>query len=249
MHFSDEILSAYIDGELDPEDTARIDAAMETDDILCRRVGDLRKISGLIRSAFQEASIPYAHTATVQNHRSSRLVWRVAAMVAFIGLGALIGWHLYDHHLDNLQRPAMVITGVAPGTTDPAVAVDAETVKVMFHVGRDDAELFDRVLTETDRLLSNQHDPDRPISIRVIASHGGLSLFKVGLDENARRVRQMKQKYSEHVNFVGCGETYKQWQTQESGRAPSLLPEMVMVDSGVLELLRGQQRGWTFLSI
>lgn len=249
-HFSDEILNAYIDGELGPEDTARIDAARETDDILDRRVSDLRKISNLVRSAFQEAPLPLGQTARAQNRHLPRFAWRIAAMVAFIGLGTLIGWHLYGHHMDDQQRRAMLITGVVTPGVDTAGAAEVQgAVKVMFHIGRNDAELFDKVLSETDRLLSNQRDPDQPISIRVIASHGGLSLFKVDLEENARRVRQMKLKYPEHVDFVGCGETYRQWQKKDAGQTPGLPPEMVMVDSGVMELLRGQQRGWTFLSI
>ena len=248
-HFSDEILNAYIDGELGPEDTARINAAMETDDILCRRVSDLRKISDLVRSALQEVPLQLDPPDRMRHHRRlPRLARRVAAMAAFVGLGALIGWHLYDHHGDG-QTQAMLITGVAPAANPIDTGDFQGTVKVMFHVGRNDAELFDRVLSETDRLLSDQSGSDQPISIRVIASHGGLSLFKVELDNNAHRVRQMKLKYREHVDFVGCGETYKQWQANEPGQAPGLAPEMVMVDSGVMELLRGQQRGWTFVSI
>ena len=119
----------------------------------------------------------------------------------------------------------------------------------MFHVGRNDTQLFDSVLSETDRLLSNYSDPDRPLLIRVIASHGGLSLFKINLAKNAKWVREIKSKHDTRVEFVGCGETYNQWQIKKTEKETELLPEMLMVDSGIFELLRRQRQGWTLLSI
>jgi len=50
--FDDETLMAYIDGELDADTTARIEAAMDTDAVLAERVGRHRRLRGSVAGAF-----------------------------------------------------------------------------------------------------------------------------------------------------------------------------------------------------
>lgn len=239
-HFSDEILNAYIDGELELEDNDRITAAMETDDILRRRVNDLRKISDLVREAFEDVRPPVHGATRGARAPAGAAIWRAAAGIALVGFGALFGWHLYGHHAETRELQALLTVNQQQTVQDP--------LKVMFHVGRDDPHLLSKVLNETDRLLSNHLDTERPLSVSVVASHGGLSLFKLALAENAEQVRAIKSKHQDRVSFVGCGETFEKWRSK-SGKAPGLVPEVLMVDSGVMELLRRQQQGWTFVSI
>ena len=249
-HFSDEILNAYIDGELAPEDSARISEAMEFDEILRRRVADIEKISELVKAAFSENSSPVGQSKQPVRRYPAIYLWPSAAAIAFFSLAGLLSWHIYDHHMGSPTIEAMLAADTKlkrVPTNQIDIAQDA--VKVMFHIGRNDEKLFDNVLSETDRLLSSYDDSDRPLIIRVIASHGGLSLFKTNLTENAKRVREIKSKHNARVEFVGCGETFGQWQLTKAEKETELLPEMLMVDSGVFELLRRQRQGWTLLSI
>ena len=249
-HFSDEILNAYVDDELAPEDSARISEAIKIDEILRRRVADIQKISELVRAAFSEIDPPVRQPQSQARRYPAIYLWPAAAAIAFFSLAGLLGWHMYEHHphMANSTVAALLATDNKLKQT-PANQIDItqDAVKVMFHIGRDDAKLFDNVLNETDRLLSNYRDSD--LVIRVIASHGGLSLFKINLTENAKRVRKIKSKHGTRVEFVGCGETYNQWQIKKTEKDTTLLPEMLMVDSGVFELLRRQRQGWKLLSI
>jgi anti-sigma factor RsiW len=52
MHFSDEILMAYADGELDTETRQRIEAAMELDPALAQRIAGHRKLRMELGAAF-----------------------------------------------------------------------------------------------------------------------------------------------------------------------------------------------------
>ncbi|MDJ0958685.1 MAG: hypothetical protein QNI91_17595 [Arenicellales bacterium] len=249
-HFSDEILNAYVDGELAPEDSTRISEAMKTDEILRRRVTDIERISELVRAAFSETSSPIRQSTSPARRYPAIYLWPAAAAVAFFTLTGLLGWHMYDHHVGDATVAAVLAAdNKLKQVPTNQIDIAQEAVKVMFHVGRDDATLFNNVLSETDRLLSNYNDPDRPLVIRVIASHGGLSLFRVNLTDNANRVREIKSKHDVRVEFVGCGETFSQWLAKKNEKDTELLPEMLMVDSGVFELLRRQKQGWTLLSI
>jgi intracellular sulfur oxidation DsrE/DsrF family protein len=87
------------------------------------------------------------------------------------------------------------------------------------------------------------------MTVSIIASHGGLSLFQLALQDHGQRVRDIKLKHGSQVDFVGCGETLQQMDLKNPARKTALFPELNMVDSGVMELLRRQQRGWTFVFI
>ena len=77
-HFSDEILNAYIDGEMGPEESSHIAAAMQEDDLLQRRVYDLKNISELVRAAFEDVSPPVYETPVSHVSQGTRY-WRAAA--------------------------------------------------------------------------------------------------------------------------------------------------------------------------
>ena len=249
-YFSDEILNAYIDGELGTEESSHINLAMKDDELLRRRVNDLKKVSELVRAAFEDVSPPEQRTAPAP---AGTTAWRIAATVAFVSLGALLGWNLYSTQT-RLQEPGSLL--IASNLPSPAVEnlvkqikpVDG-AIRVMFHVSRNDLELLNKVLNETDRLLFDKAFIDKPVRIRVIASHGGLTLFQRNYTDYGKRIRNIKLKYQDQVEFIGCGETLNYMQAHNSIKRADLLPELVMVDSGVADLLRRQQLGWTFVLI
>ncbi len=104
---SDEILSAYIDGETDPATTAEIDKALEADASLVARIEALRGNDALLRDAFSEtlAARPFALSEPeVQNVVSFRKrampamhrpMWgAIAACLAFLLVGGAGGYFL-----------------------------------------------------------------------------------------------------------------------------------------------------------
>lgn len=249
-HFSDEILNAYIDGELGPEEISHITAAMKEDDLLQRRVSDLKKISELVRTAFQDTPTPGLPATPAP---APAPYWRIAATVAFLGLSSLLGWHIFSSQSGSqTSGPLLIANNPQSQTVDSLIKQTKSAdgvIKVLFHISRNDEELFSRTLDEADRLLSNNADAERPVRIRIVASHGGLAMFQRSHTEHGKRVREIKLKYKDQVDFVGCGETLNYMQSQNLAKKLELFPEVVMVDSGVADLLRRQQEGWTFILI
>ncbi len=56
--FSEEFLNAFIDDQLALEDRIRVYVRLQRDEALCRRIGALRKISGLVRFAYNVSPEP-----------------------------------------------------------------------------------------------------------------------------------------------------------------------------------------------
>ena len=53
MNFTDETVMAYVDGELEPETRAALEATMATDADLVRRVASCRALTARLRGAFE----------------------------------------------------------------------------------------------------------------------------------------------------------------------------------------------------
>lgn len=58
QEFSDGFINAFVDGQLMPEEKARISAQLADDEDFNRRVCELRKIRDLIRFAYRDLPAP-----------------------------------------------------------------------------------------------------------------------------------------------------------------------------------------------
>ncbi|MEO0358077.1 MAG: hypothetical protein AAF386_07240, partial [Pseudomonadota bacterium] len=87
--FSDTVLRAYLDGALDADQAANIDAALATDDDLARRMMALDDVAGAVQSAFQKLQ-PAPQSIAHQDKRGVN--WAVVAATVVVGVG--LGWGL-----------------------------------------------------------------------------------------------------------------------------------------------------------
>ena len=62
--FSDEILNAFIDNQLDHDERVQILSALRHDDALSQRVCDLQKVRSLVQLAFNENDVVPEHQHT-----------------------------------------------------------------------------------------------------------------------------------------------------------------------------------------
>lgn len=56
VRIPDELLSGFLDGELGPEDRARVEAALAEDPRLAERLADLAAVSGALRATLERAA-------------------------------------------------------------------------------------------------------------------------------------------------------------------------------------------------
>ena len=127
---SDELLVAYVDGQLVREQTRAVEKVLEQDDVVARRVDALKDAHGRLESAFEAilAGEVVEILATpmlpprLKPQRENGLA-RIGVAIVGIGiaLAALVGgygWPLVMPNLTALPKPAPAITG----STSPMLA-------------------------------------------------------------------------------------------------------------------------------
>ncbi|MBI3570941.1 MAG: hypothetical protein HY082_07550 [Gammaproteobacteria bacterium] len=232
--FSEEFISAFVDNELTPEEKAQAYAQLAGNEDLNRQICELRKVRDMVQLAYKEPPLPergMASFAAVGRKYSVGL----AAGLALIIVGGMGGWFLHQP-----QAPQNVaVAPVTPSAEEPA--------KVLFHVSDGNAEHLKTVLDEVENLMKFYQQTHQKARVEVITNGGGLSLLMAGVSPYAERIQRMQKEYGD-LTFVACQNTIDRVQ-QELGLHAKLLPGVVVIDSGVAQIMRRQHQGWAYLQV
>lgn len=233
QQFSEEFINAFVDDELTPDEKAQAYARLGDDVLLNRQVCELRKVRDLVSLAYRNVPAPACNTSAVVVGRKCSTA--IAAGLALV-VGGLGGWFLNQasHAPDN----AAVALAV-PAAEDPA--------KVLFHVSEGSPEHLKTVLDEVENLMKFYRQTQQKARVEVITNGGGLSLLMAGISPYAERIQRMQKEYND-LTFVACQNTIERIQ-QELGLQAKLLPGVVVIDSGVAQIMRRQNQGWAYIQV
>ncbi len=221
---SSDMLQALLDNELSEDDRAMVKAAIATDQNLAGEFLELKRLKGRLRSA-------YAHPPVAPPRRDlfrpvPWLGYGVAAAVgAFVAVVLVFG-------LRHAQQPTHIV---------PEQPLD----RVVFHISTGGPAAGEALLDQVEWVLETYRKDGRPLRAQLVANNLGLNLYRSDLSQHAERIRELHNRYP-NIVFAACGNTLKRLSKKERRRI-SLLPEVVVVDSGIAELTRRHKQGWIYI--
>lgn len=228
--FSDEFINAFVDDQLTPEEKAQVYARLSGNEALSRQICELRKTRDLVQLAYKEPPMPTRDLATLSTGRKFGLGVAAGFMLA---IGGITGWFLHQPSANQVAAVAQQ----APGEDVPA--------KVLFHVSDGHADHLKNVLDDVEELMQHYRLSHQKARVEVITNGEGLSLLLAGISPYAERIQKMQKEYHD-LTFVACQNTIDRYQ-QELGFTAKLLPGVVVIDSGVAQIMRRQHQGWAYI--
>lgn len=228
---SEEFINAFVDGELTPDEKAQVYAQLPNNNVLNREICELRKIRDLVQLAYKELPTPPTVMATFPAVRKFGL-GLVASLALFTG--GVAGWLLHQAYD---VPPNVRMARAAPATPTPA--------KVLIQVSDGHADHLKEVLDEVEGLMKFYRHEHQKARVEVVANGGGLNLLLTGISPFAGRVRQMQKEY-DGLTFVACQNTIDRYH-EDLGIKTKLLPGVVIINSGVAQIIRRQQQGWAYI--
>lgn len=239
--FSQEFLNAFIDDQLDPDEKARAYLLLSQNEDFNRRVCEGRHMRDLMQLAFRDVGEGTPRTAHSGSHLHERRILALALLLA----GIMIGWGLRTPFWHSHAAVTAQIAGASEPVPRP-VALPIEA-KVLFHLNSGSHRRMREVLDEAQNLLTIYQKQGRPAQVEIIANGRGINLLRSHHSPFAARIAELHNEYA-NLRFAACQNTIDRIE-REQGVVPHLLPQAVIVDSGVAQIIRLQQRGWAYIRV
>ena len=242
---SDEFLNALVDDQLTDEEKSRAYIEINQDDVLAKRACELSKLTDLVRLAYK--NIPTRSYTHNPNRRQNTFRAGIAAGIALV-IGVILGWSA--HWTNSLtNNPAPTTTAALQNASTPgiaaATAADAQA-RVLFHISTSDVARMETTLDEAEELLKFYRKNSQQARVEIITNGNGLNLLLIASSPFPDRIKQMLDDYP-NLTFVACQNTIERY--SEAGVTTRLLPGILVIDSGVAEIMRRQQQGWAYIQV
>lgn len=148
--FSEDELNAFVDGELNAADQARILEAINRNESLQRRVAEYQQAKALLRHAYERPPQPRARRAATPPR-----TWQALAATLLLFMGAASGWLLHG----------VIINQFAAQTTKGVVIQVSEADPAKWEMALINARNVRRAYG------------DKPIGVEIVAYGPGLKMF------------------------------------------------------------------------
>ena len=279
QEFSDEFLNAFLDNQLTLEEKDRAYLRISQDEVLNRRVCELRKIQDMVRLSYQNSPLPPARPVPA-GHRD-RLGLSLAAGIALV-VGIALGWVLHNPAPLPTPAPAAVVQPVptdrlvAKAATIPApvtvptlpvdetvltVAEENNILAVPYRPGPASGDAI-KVLIHVNSVAAARNSGaldeieslvryyrDQNQNARVEVVMNGEGLSLVRVD-TTRFAERIRRMQEEYDNLTFAAcQNTIQQLKREHGITAKLLPGVTVIDSGVAQIMRRQQQGWAYIQV
>lgn len=219
-NFSDEHLSAFVDGQLDNAEANRVFEALNRNPELSLRVSELRKLKELVQYA-------YTHTASAKRHGTAKLnksrLISSAIAIGLLTVGVATGWYL-QHSIFSWS--------------DNELRFEVEKKRgIVVQISENNPAKWDIALINVSNI--RKQFPEKSMDIEIVAYGPGLEMFKKNTQFNLRLDDAVKSG----VRLLACGNTMVSTHT----RREQLNSSVEVVKTGVVEIIQKQEQGYSYI--
>ncbi|MEO7813660.1 MAG: hypothetical protein ABIR73_16620 [Usitatibacter sp.] len=237
---SEEMLGAFVDGQLVAAEWAEVAALVEADPGLREEVCRLRALKERMRHAY--ASPP---ARAVAPRPSRRPGWM--GLAAAGALFALVGWF---GHAEWSRAPlldaasAYALRGDWHSLRGDWGSLDGG--KVLVHVSSSGRDALGSALDEVEDLLRESGREHRSLEVEIVANGPGLDLFKAGDQSFAPRLAALRRDYPA-LSLVACQQTMERRLAR--GEPVQLAPDVTLAPSALHEVVERLRAGWVYVRV
>ena len=237
-NISDEILNAFIDGELDDSERTYILSKLEQDKDLSEKINQLRNLKELVRTARPSIKI---NTKPDLKFTQRRLFFlpAVAALLAILISSSLLFTETNDSSL-LLIADKQIEQIINHHNTKSAI-------KVVVHLTKNDPVSVNALLDKAEKLVKLQNTLNKPVRVELVANGKGLALFRTDKSIYQSRINKLRQQY-DNLLFIACQETMERFHNK-NGKKIQLISGIASISSGNNQVALRRQQGWSYLTI
>jgi len=237
--YSNEAVSAYVDGELEMGERVALLQAASRSDELAGRICEAGYLKELVQGAYQE---PEKRVVSSHSPPGSLGGWASYAAAAVLGaVSVFAGLQVQDAGRVEQQFAGSYL----PMFEDPVQPVSMNQGRVVFHISVAEERLANELLDQVELVLQSYARQGRALKVEVVANSEGLRILQQGYSPVTGRIRQLDDRY-QNLMFAACGSILQRFR-KDKGEQIEILPQAVIVQSGVSFVVRRQKEGWAYI--
>ena len=242
--YSDEHISAYIDGELDNDERARLLFDEQQDPELAKRISETRALKEKVQLAYSDIS--HKITSTV-SFNCADFVSKNRSLVAGIGIliitATLLIPTIKNHHDISLAKNLIKTTEAI--SADKINSTVGDSKQVVINLSQYQPENFDNTINHIETLLI-QHENDESFSVEIVANKNGLKALDTKTSTHAERISLLAKRY-ESLDIIACVKSMTD--LANSGNPIKLMKEIALSPSAAEQVAKRMSDGWMFLKL
>ena len=119
--------------------------------------------------------------------------------------------------------------------------------RLAIQVDQNDPEVMNQALNNAQNVIEYFNGRGEDVEIEIVAYGPGLHMLRADTSPTKDRIKWMvEQMFPAKITFAACNIT-KQGMEKREGHTVTIIPQATIVPSGVVELMRLQEQGWSYV--
>ena len=237
--YSDEMINAFVDDELDSRDRESIKRDMETDAELYETVKAVCALKKSLKQSYADLSLA-THVPLNDSVINRYMGWRqsVAALL-LICAGMVFGWY------GNNGLQSFVKVNDLRGVQLTPVNLQ-QSNKIVLHVSSSDGDKLEKTLHQVEYIINQYQASQLPYEIEIIANSGGIDLLRQDVSPYADRVAHLMSKH-DNISFIACSNAIEKLRLQ--GIEPRMIAHTRTGGTAIEQIVKRLQQGWVYIKV
>jgi intracellular sulfur oxidation DsrE/DsrF family protein len=241
--YSDEYISAYIDGELDSEERAHLLFDEQTDKELAQRINETRMLKEKIQLVYsgvksnKDEKKSFSCTVFVNRHRAlaaSLLLFSIVTAMLTYNMGSNANLVLAKQLIRNTQAISASAISDAIGNNK----------HVVINVSQYHPKNFSETINNIEALL--QKKDGSPFSVEIVANGQGLKALDKESSVHASKINQLANRF-DNLEVVACAKSMAKLATE--GDPIQLMKSIMITPSAAEQVAKRTSAGWLYIKI
>ena len=251
LPLSEEMLAAYVDGEIDGDELEHIIAMEKNDKALAATICEMRKLKNLVKAA--RAPEPEYNSSYIINkckrykyiYRQRKKVQTSCLAASLLMVLAITAYSYFEHR--DVHNSSISESIYLDKNSLFAAASTKEDLNLVMHLKSADLSSADEFLAVLESALIKSRKNNNNLHVEVVVSGPGLHLLQKTSLTNGNKIRTLQKKYN-NLTLLACGTTLQRHKNK-SGKDVQIIDEAMLVASGPEWVKKRKSRGWSYFLI
>lgn len=242
--YSDEYISAYIDGELDNDERARLLFDEQTDTALAQRINETRMLKEKVQLTYldvkntKDRKKSFSCTAFVSRHRAL-----AASLLILTAVSAMLTYNMSTKN--NLMVAKQLIANTQAISAKTISDVIGDHKRIIINVSQYHPQNFDETIEHLEILLQ-QHNNDKLFNVEIVANKQGLKALDTETSTHAEGINQLAKQFN-NLQVIACAKSLAK--LAADGDPIQLMKSIMITPSAAQQVAKRTTEGWLFLKI